>query len=166
MDKYAVVIEYINYFDNLLESLPLKYILIPMVLLPSLKKICSFLARAIRYAPHYLYIFLMSIMLYHKRRIKRMRWDSEEITFQSIRDHAYFVLWVGSIFFYLLLIIQGPLGRISDFPYSVRLFIYSPMFALEAMWLVQHIFTRELIRSRAKIRMKSKRGGFYKSKSI
>jgi hypothetical protein len=149
-----------NHLTEFVNSLTAKDIVLTVGVLmiqPILIKIRDLFAKTIYRSPHYVFKFLLWQRIRHKKNIKKMRWDGEEITFQSIRTHTYFCLFIGSIFFYLYLIILGPLKGIGLLPYSVQLLIYSPNLVLEAIWILQHAFTRELIDSRAKIRIKSKR---------
>ena len=89
-------------------------------------------------------------------KLKKVRRDPLEITYQIARTNTYFLLFWGAVAFYLALIVLGPLSGIGGLPTSVQLVVSAPIYIFELVWLIQDDHAKELIKSAAKIRVKNR----------
>lgn len=60
-----------------------------------------------------------------------------KVTLNIVRTYAFLIIFLLIFFTYLLLILTGPLKGIGELPRSVQLFIASPIYVFEALWLIQ-----------------------------
>ena len=67
-----------------------------------------------------------------------------------VRTYSLMILFVVSISAYAIMLVVGPLKDIGKYPLSIQYFIYSPVFSLEALWLIQRETTINLIKASMK----------------
>ncbi|QLE97463.1 hypothetical protein [Neptunomonas phycophila] len=81
----------------------------------------------------------------NKKVIKTIR-SPYEMQWQITRTYSLMLLFAVFITSYIILVAVGPLKGIGQLPVSVQYFIYSPVLALEALWLNQRENTKYLIK--------------------
>ncbi|KZX71455.1 hypothetical protein A3724_15425 [Alcanivorax sp. HI0033] len=118
---------------------------------PVIRNVREFLWAVLRTSPSFVRSQLRASKCRHLRRIRRLRWNSDDLLFKVIRVHTYFVLFIFSIGFYIVLMSIGPLKGLSELPLSVQYLITAPIYIFEVVWLLLHYHVRELMASRAKL---------------
>lgn len=89
------------------------------------------------------------------RKVKNIRRNPDQITFESIKANTYFLLFMGCSALFLVLVTMGPLKVFLGTPSWVILLVFSPVFITEIMWLNQSYYAKKLIEYRAKLRVTS-----------
>jgi len=107
----------------------------------------------LRKSPGFIKNLYLWVRIRHTKKTKKLRRIGDEVTYQTIRAHTYFILFIGSIAFYLALISLGPLKGMGELPASMQYVITAPIYFFEAVWLLQTLNARELISSRSRLKL-------------
>lgn len=89
------------------------------------------------------------------KKLKIDRWSTSRIFFEISKTNAMFMLFCGVIGVYLMTLISGSGVDLIKANFVLGIFLTSPIYLFEAVWLAQDLYTQKLIRSREKIRRKS-----------
>jgi len=87
------------------------------------------------------------------RKIKATRYNQDAVTFQSMKAHAYFLVFMGTCALFLVLFTIGPFKVLLDLPKLYLLIVCSPVFITEVLWINQSSYAQELIKYRGKLRI-------------
>ena len=98
------------------------------------------------------------------RKLKSARRNPDEVSFQSMKAHAYFLVFMGTCALLLVLVTMGPLTVLLEYPLWMLLLVSCPVFMTEIAWLRQDLHAKNLIKSRHKLRIKSKQERLVKSR--
>lgn len=123
---------------------------------PIIAKIRGILVAALRRVPILGKGALRAIRLRNKKEIKRLRHNPAEITFQIVRAHTYYLLFWLAVMCYLALLFFGPLRGLANLPKAVQLFVATPIYAFEVLWLMQSERAKILIDNANKIRLRNR----------
>lgn len=96
--------------------------------------------------PTKLYTRIRMLKWRHKKKLILEARNQHNVTWSIIRAHAFLMLFALSVTFYLLAILIPPFKEIGSLPKSVQLFITSPIYILEVLWLIQREKAQELVR--------------------
>jgi hypothetical protein len=86
-----------------------------------------------------------------------LRQNGDAVTFQSLKAHTYFILFIGSIFFYIALALLGPLKFMLELSQVNQLLVALPIYVFEILWLSNSMKAQQLIGSRGRLRVTSSR---------
>ena len=85
------------------------------------------------------------------RKIKNTRWNKWEIHYQIASDQSYFFAFLLVCLLYLVLLIASPLTKIFSQNMALALFLSSPIYVVEIIWLKKNTYVKRLIKHAAKI---------------
>ncbi|OUR67035.1 hypothetical protein A9Q80_05505 [Cycloclasticus sp. 46_83_sub15_T18] len=132
--------------DEILSALTDLKLWIGILLTSVIPVVFNFLKKKVKSA-------LRGVTLKETLKIKSIRRNQDEVTFQSIKAHSYFLLFMGACGVYLILFVMGPLRPLLTMPISILLLVISPIFIIEIIWLKQDSYAIKLIKSRGKLRV-------------
>lgn len=111
---------------------------------------------ALQYAftstPKAIKAYLRGSKLRELRKIKAIRHNQDAVTFQSIKAHTYFLVFMGMSALFLVLLTMGPLTPLLKLPIWLLLLVISPVFITEILWLKQDMYSQRLIERRGNLR--------------
>lgn len=110
-----------------------------------LSKLGEFFVNHVTLMPARLLMFLIVKKRKYRRRLINKSRNQSEITLQIIRTYALMLIFGALFFTYMFMVFFGPLKGIGSLPASVQLFICSPMFVFEVLWLLQRSYTQDLV---------------------
>ena len=87
------------------------------------------------------------------RKIKATRYNQDAVTFQSMKAHAYFLVFMGALALFLVLFTIGPLKVLLGLPKLYLLAFFSPVLIAEILWVDQNSYAQELIKYRGRLRI-------------
>ncbi len=119
---------------------------------------------AFKHLPPRVKSLLRGSRLKELRKLKSARRNPDEVSFQSMKAHAYFLVFMGTCALFLVLVTMGPLTVLLKYPLWILLLVSCPVFITEIAWLNQDSYAKNLINSRHKLRIKSKRKRLAKSR--
>lgn len=82
------------------------------------------------------------------KEIRKVRYNQDEVVFQSIKAHAYFMLFWGFFAFYMLLLVNGPLHSLFTESTLMGLISVSPLYVFEIFWLREASKAKKLVKQR------------------
>ena len=89
----------------------------------------------------------INILKWRRKRVLLLSIRNEhKITQAIIRTYTFFILFSLVFISYMFLLTIGPLKGIGNLPSSIIIFISSPIYFFEVLWLVQREKTRTLIK--------------------
>lgn len=149
MDNYLVVLTKPEFVISIVITIAL------FLFEPVLSKMRRVIYLSVTRSSVYLRGIFRGLQARHKRKLKNLRQNGDEVTYQIIRSHTYFILFIGSIGFYLGLMALGPLKGLGELPVAVQLLITVPIYIFEIIWLVQGSVARDLVDYRGRLHVTS-----------
>ena len=95
----------------------------------------------------------------YSKKILLLAVNSNQVTYQIIRNFVFLIFFVSTIVIYLFLLGNGTLKGVGNLPMSVQHFIYCPIYVFEILWLFQSGYTQKLIKVSARKRITSYSNG-------
>lgn len=90
------------------------------------------------------------------RKIKNNRRNAAAINYQISKANSAFLLFVGVIFFYILLIILGPFKELLRVNFLFGISATLPIYIFELFWIVEDAKAKRLVEHAGKIRVKNR----------
>lgn len=97
--------------------------------------------------------FFRWLRLRDLKRIKKQRQNGDEVTYQTIKAHAYGVLFFSSLAAIWWFLIFGFIKGINHLPAWTQIVMTLPVYIFEILWLVQIADAKELVRYRGKLKI-------------
>ena len=110
-----------------------------------------FIAWAIKKIPSILRTTVRGIDTRILRRIKNTRRNKWEIHYQIASDQSYFLVFLLVSLLYLVLLLASPLAIIFKNNLALALFLSSPIYIAEIIWLKKNTYVKRLIKYASKI---------------
>ena len=111
-----------------------------------LSKLGVFFVSNIALMPKKLLTFLRIKKFKYRRKLITNSKNQSKVTLHIIRTYAFMLVFGALFFAYMFMMLLGPLKGSGSLPSSIQLFICSPMFIFEMLWLLQRSFTQDLIK--------------------
>ena len=126
-----------------------------LLIQPVFISIRRIILRFIMQSPMFIRGFVRWLRLKNMRKLKKIRQNGDEVIFQSVRANTYFILFLGTLAFYIAMIMLGPLKGMNNLTTIEQLILTIPIYILEVIWISQYADVRQLIESRRKLRITS-----------
>lgn len=88
-------------------------------------------------------------------QLKNDRRNNAAINYQISKSNSAFIMFVGVIFIYILLIILGPFRSLLTTSVWFGILATIPIYIFEIFWLIQDIRAKKLVDHASKIRVKN-----------
>jgi uncharacterized membrane protein (DUF485 family) len=85
------------------------------------------------------------------REFRAIRKNDSAVTMQVVRAYAYFLLFWGVIAFYINLLTQTAFPAILDKSFVFGMFLTTPIYIVEMVWLSAASKAKELVKNRGKL---------------
>jgi len=109
----------------------------------------------LKFIPKFIKLTSRGMRLKELRKVKNIRHNQDAVTFQSIKAHSYFLVFMGTLALFLVLFAIGPLKELALISKAASLLALTPVFIMEIIWLNQDSYAQNLIKRRGKLRVTS-----------
>lgn len=99
----------------------------------------------IKHFPKGLRFLVLRIAVKRMKKIKNLRRSQSQVTYYTMKAHAFFLFFIGSFCFFFILVFNGPLLPIFEAP-LLFLLLFSPVLVIELFWLYHDHFAKSLIK--------------------
>lgn len=97
--------------------------------------------------------FFRWLRLRDLKRIKKQRQNGDEITYQTVKAHAYGVLFFSSVAAIWWFLIFGLIKGMNNLPAWAQIVMMLPVYIFEVLWLIQIAKAKELVKFRGKLKI-------------
>ena len=97
--------------------------------------------------------FFRWLRLRDLKRIKKQRQNGDEITYQTVKAHAYGVLFFSSVAAIWWFLIFGLIKGMKNLPAWAQIVMMLPVYIFEVLWLIQIAKAKELVKFRGKLKI-------------
>ena len=81
-----------------------------------------------------------------KKRLVILSRNSAEVTRHIVRSYALMIVFLMVCMFYFYLVTFGPMKSLGKLPWGVQLLATSPVYIIEALWLIQREYALTLVK--------------------
>lgn len=108
-----------------------------------------------KYAAHFFRKSFRFLTARRLRKIKKIRCNYLAVNYEIGKVNAYFVLFLLICCFYLFLFVSssGSLALIMKSNFFIIILLTLPVYVFEVVWLIQDIFTKDLIERSHRMRI-------------
>lgn len=97
--------------------------------------------------------FFRWLRLRDLKRIKKQRQNGDEVTYQTVKAHAYGVLFFSSVAAIWWFLIFGLIKGMNNLPAWTQIVMTLPVYVFEVLWLMQIAKAKELVTFRGKLKI-------------
>lgn len=118
---------------------------------PVLERLREILLQRVSSISSFLRSWIRRLKAKKLRKIKTQRQNGDLVSYELMKANAYLVLFFGCLAAFWWLLLGGVFLHINTLPIPVQLFMASPIFVFEVLWMLQQERSQELLKYRGKL---------------
>lgn len=102
--------------------------------------------KLVNHVPRLVRGYLKKKRLNHLKKLRRVRINPLEVQYEIAKANSYLIFFLLTCFMYLIFLIQGPMDKAAEKSLFLFLILASPVYVVEAIWLLQDNYAKKLVK--------------------